>query len=744
MTDPRARRGMARRAWCLRAAAAALGFALAAALAGPLQGPAPPGQIPGAMTAMGLDAAGPFRQLAALILMPFACALASAPLARRLAGARGWMARWGRGVAPLRSLGSPALPAPPGARPVAPRDDTPARRTVPPPISRFDLLLLPTTIVVYFAILDLAPSRATPALCFLAAVLLTLGLRLAAGRISSLRRPGLALALAPLGVLLQLQWLPARTAAILALAWVVAAPLAVALPARGRRVPNLERRLRALVALAIYPLFVFAYPLALLGVRSPVQLDLFEDGHELLPAGEMLRGKLPYADVVPQHGLVSDGALDLLVLKSHGSTADVLQVRRVVRCANFAAIYAVALAATGSGEAGLLAALLSLALFPGMGGIRPAMALCALAAAVAAVRLRSLRWLAAAGAGAVLAFLVSPDFAAYSGVVAAVAALRSARRGRALVVLAAGVAAAAVATLAAFAAMGFAGAFLRVTFRELLPAGRAYIVGPLAGPACLRTLGTSLASWVQPECVGAILWILIVIATAAGLAGSPLRSTRRDGLWLVGLWIALAGAAYAERRHGYAGFAITAFLAGAVFHLARRRERLAAAALALAVAWLAHPFGHLFALATPLRASGGGTTAGVEVASVPRGRGVSFDPALRPALDSVARFVAGRLGPAETWLDFTNHPALYYLFDHNDPMRHAEVGFIETAAAQREVIAMLERDRAVRAALVGYPDWFTAIDGVPNSVRAPLLWSYLQTRFAPAYDEHGVVFWMRR
>ncbi|HEY8022156.1 MAG TPA: hypothetical protein VIH93_13710, partial [Thermoanaerobaculia bacterium] len=645
------------------------------------------------------------------------------------------------GPASPSSRGSPALPASPGARPVAPRGDTPARRTVPPPISRFDLLLLPTAIVAYFAVLDLAPSGRRPALCFLAAVLLALGLRLAAGRISPLRPPGLALALAPLGILLQLQWLPAKGAAIAALFWIVASSVVVALLARSI---ESERRLRALVALAIYPLFVFAYPLALLGVGSPVQLDLFEDGHELLPAGEMLRGELPYVDVVPVHGLVSDGALDLLVLESRGSTADVLRVRRVVRCANFAAIYAVALAATGCGEAGLLAALLSLALFPGMGGIRPAMALCALAAAAAAARLRSLRWLAAAGAGAVLAFLVSPDFAAYSAIVAAIAALRSARRWRALAALAAGAAVAAAATLAAFAAMGFAGAFLRVTFGELLPAGRAYVIGPLAGPACLRTLSTSLASWVHPECVGALLWILIVVATAAGLAGSPLRSTRRDGLWLIGLWAALAGAAYAERHHGYAGYAITAFLAGAVFHLARRRERLAAAALALAIAWLAHPFGHLFGLATPLRASGGGTTAGVEIASVPRGRGVSFDPALRPALDSVARFLAGRLGPGETWLDFTNHPALYYLFDRNDPMRHAEIGFVETAAAQREIVAMLERDRAVRAALVGFPDWFTAIDGIPNSTRAPLLWSYLRTRFAPAYEDHGVVFWMRR
>src|SRR5258708_22554892 len=83
-------RAMARRAWYLRAAAAAWGFSLAAVLEPRLQRPAPPGQIPGAMTALGLDAAGPFLQLAALILVPMACALAGARVARRLAGAPAW------------------------------------------------------------------------------------------------------------------------------------------------------------------------------------------------------------------------------------------------------------------------------------------------------------------------------------------------------------------------------------------------------------------------------------------------------------------------------------------------------------------------------------------------------------------------------------------------------------------------------------------------------------------------------
>jgi hypothetical protein len=793
MTAPGRTRAAARRAWCVRASSAAWGLALAAATASALQRPAPPGQLPGAMTAMGLDAAGPFLQLAALILVPFAGALAGALLVRHLAGAPRWMPATfcialasapltllaGGGLAAVLLHGAAAAAAL-GARWVpsrreagagrAPADAEPAldgrraaplapRRDLRSGVSRCDVLLIPSVLICYFAILDLAPAGTRPVTCLVAAALLTLGLRAAAGRISSLRRPGLALAPVPLAVLLQLQWLPAGAAAIAALAWIAAAPLAVALLLRT---PAAEKRLRTLVALAIYPLFALAYPLALLGIDSPVSLDFFEDGHELLPAAEMLHGRRPYADVVPTHGLVSDGGLDLLVMKTgHASTGDLLRVRRVARCVVFPAIYAVALAATGAAEAGLLAVLLSITLFPGM-GLRPAMALFVLAGAVTATRRRSLRWLAGTGAGAVLAFAGSPDFAVYSSIVAAVAALRSMRHRRGAAAsgamhyptlaplvpigaLAAGATLAAAVILAAFAAMGFAGAFLRVTFLELPRAGQAYVIGPLAVPDCLRTLATSPASWVQPQCVTALVWFLAVVATAAAFARAPLAAARGDGVWLIGLWIALAGVSYAERRHVYASFAMAAFLVSGLFLLVRRRARCAAAALALVVAWLANPLGHVFGLATPLRASHRATAAGAtEIGSIPRSRGVLLDPALRPATEAVARFVAGRLRADETWFDFTNHPVLYYLFDRRCPMRYPEIPFVESAAAQREVVAMLERDRSVRAALVAFPDWFTAIDGISNQVRAPLLWRYLQEHFTPAFADHGVVFWIRR
>ncbi|MBC7792451.1 MAG: hypothetical protein H7Z43_01985, partial [Clostridia bacterium] len=49
-------------------------------------------------------------------------------------------------------------------------------------------------------------------------------------------------------------------------------------------------------------------------------VDFFEDGHGLLPASEMIAGELPYRDITPGHGLLTDGLIDLASLKIRGET----------------------------------------------------------------------------------------------------------------------------------------------------------------------------------------------------------------------------------------------------------------------------------------------------------------------------------------------------------------------------------------------------------------------------------------
>ena len=103
-----------------------------------------------------------------------------------------------------------------------------------------------------------------------------------------------------------------------------------------------------------------------------------------------------------------------------------------------------------------------------------------------------------------------------------------------------------------------------------------------------------------------------------------------------------------------------------------------------------------------------------------------------------------RLGSGDTFFDFTNHGLLYFLFDRPCPVRQPEVAFYEREELQREVIGRIERDPHVVAALVPPFPEYGSVDRVPNSVRAPIVWKYLQDHFRPDYQAGSVVFWRRK
>jgi hypothetical protein len=204
----------------------------------------------------------------------------------------------------------------------------------------------------------------------------------------------------------------------------------------------------------------------------------------------------------------------------------------------------------------------------------------------------------------------------------------------------------------------------------------------------------------------------------------------------------VAGASYVERRHFYFTFAVGPFLIAAL--LALRRRWMIVVPLAIAIAFFARPFSHIFDVATPLRRTHG-LVAGdfVPVPGVKRAEGAVFDRATAAALGSVQSFLKSSLRPGETFYDFSNAGLLYYLFDRDCPVRHVEVTLYESEEAQREVISVLERNRRIRAVLMTFPTAYM-IDELSNSVRAPLIERYLVAHFQPAVEENGVAFWVRR
>jgi hypothetical protein len=159
---------------------------------------------------------------------------------------------------------------------------------------------------------------------------------------------------------------------------------------------------------------------------------------------------------------------------------------------------------------------------------------------------------------------------------------------------------------------------------------------------------------------------------------------------------------------------------------------------------IAQPTAHI-AIAGSLRRAHGPLETGWQELSLPRARGALSKSTDAAVIDVVQRYAASHLQPNDTWFDFTNRANLYFLLDRDCPIRQLEVAFYETEARQREVIRRIEQNPHIRFALMP-PDPIdtTAVDGVPNRVRAPLVYQYLQSHFTPDRTEGGVEFWRRR
>src|SRR5436190_3095457 len=681
--------------------------------------PASPDDLPGAMKAIGLSASINAAQLLLIILVPAIITLIFGRFAPVIAERR-WVA-WSCAIAlasaplTLMTFGNVRHVLLHGVVATA----IVFLRRLDPHFTRADVVLIPTLFALYFAFLDLN-FGGTAAATFLRAAIILFALRLL--------RPARAFAAAPLAFIFQIGFFEPRWAGILAVLWILLWTAAATLP------------LSKINTYVFFPIAAAAYTMALVGWNPPI-LDVFEDAHSLLPASEMNRGERPYRDIVPMHGLLADGLLDVAVMKTLGDDlGEILKTRQVLGALSIMAVYFVALAATTSAELALLSVFLSLALFP-FNAIffRIVPALLALACAVAGTRLRARRWFLVAGILLVVAAITSVDFAIFSACVATFAAIRA----RAIRPFLIGVGIAALPIVAIFALFGILDDFFHATFAEVLGASSVYVTGPIDIPHGLHTLGGIIAYVRHANTLAGLFWSVALIGATVALTLSPLRARRSDAVWLVAAWIALAGATYVVRQHDYFAFAIAPFLIGAIV-AARRHSRALAIALSIIVALIAKPTTHLFDVATPLRRAHGIVASGfVEYRGTPRARGAVMNPATAKALASAQRFLTTQLRPNETFYDFAGAGSLHYIFDRDSPSRMIEVAMSERESTQREIIAALEHNRRVRAVLILFPGGITHVDNIRNSARAPLVWRYIQEHFRPAFSENGAEFWMR-
>lgn len=536
--------------------------------------------------------------------------------------------------------------------------------------------------------------------------------------------------------------------------WIAAGAAVYALPVAARVVAipwqSTARLCRMLVLAVLLPGSVTGLAAAAC-TRGPRVADVFEDGHMLLPASEYLRGEKPYRDIVPGHGLVSDGGLALVELRVFGD--DYRGVYRGEKASGvlfWPAFYAIVAAATGSPGAAFAGLLLSFLFFPQYFLFRAMMSLWTLALAGYAARTRRRGAWIACGALLPLGLCIAVEFAAYAGVGVVVAlVVARGRRSENARAAALGGAASAAAIALILALLGVLGGFLHATFvflPELLPA---YAIG-FPKPVWLRDLaglGTSLQDGVM------LLYgfvALSVVLLGAFLPRAPRVGARGRAALPVAAWAVAAMLSVLERQHLQypllvMPIGLLLFIRWAADHRRWTSPFRILPAAALSVLVLARRpiiFGAIVAitLARPPEAPANHRA----LEAPPRARGALFsrtDAALVASTAEMLRRTDLRAG--DTWFDFVGAPGLYYLFDRDCPIRYYEAGFYETEQAQREVIQAIATNPHVRVALVSGL-WTSAIDGVPNDRRTPLVAKYLREEFRPSYREGDVEWWLRK
>ncbi len=494
------------------------------------------------------------------------------------------------------------------------------------------------------------------------------------------------------------------------------------------------------VALALVVLFAAA--VRIVGVTKGPP-ELFEEGQILAPAQVYVAGGAPYRDTYPVHGWGTDGGVDALAARLFGSTLEVVRLRRSLTAALGVPALALACWALFRRPLWSLAAFslaLSLCPYPSE---RQMPAFAGLASLVWAARSgRRRAWLLAGVVGACALFYALEYGAFLIGAgVLTVATLglleRDWRRAiRVAAAFSAGLAAGSAPFLWRLARQDAVGDFLRTSFRELpatigdvwgLPAGSAV---PLAAKGSLREVARAVLFGEGLPWALHVLVLALAVAVLLSRASVPGLS-RTDRAALAATWFAILAMRGALGRADYGhlvmhGLFIALPGAWLVFRASRAAHArwLLAPALALVLVVAARPMRAARVVLTGLR----GSAAPAECMR-PLDGGRAIVPCWQAdELEPLRGWMDAALTPAETFFDFGNEPGLYFLLERRPPVRFPCAPFYEPEAAQREVIAALEREKPP-VAILASGSWRDTFDGIATHDRAPLVAAYLDEHY---------------
>jgi hypothetical protein len=524
--------------------------------------------------------------------------------------------------------------------------------------------------------------------------------------------------------------------------------------------PLAPRTAWRLAAYLLIPFLVFAISYAS-SAHITQWVDLFHRGESIGPASDYLRGKTPYIDVFPLHGMLEDGLADAWLMELFGRSLDV----SVARTAIIGAFLGVTIWFLGIAifESIPLAGLcVVMGAWTTAENDRTFFQIAAVALLWIALRRRSN--LAAIGSGvfAAIALFFSYDIGMYTiaSVVAACAVLaivRELQSIRAFLFFVLGLALGAAPFLIYLASLGALGAFVTtsfVTIPRIIDAVWSLPFPDLVTPFRGNNLNLhTLADFVLQEKFHLILSPL-VIAVASIYVIQRLIRRRVDTLDLALLVLTVFAAVTqrtafgrAEFRHQY----FAAFLIGPMIVIlgivAARKIRevwnggdegtrafvvallLIAAPIAAVLFWIPDLVnGRLDDVINYQR----------------RVIHVQYDPhadEVRDRIDAVSAEIK-RLTRGPIY-DFSNQPAFYFFCDRPNPTPFYQVPIASPAGFQAEIINRLERAKPY-VVIRTSPETYDEFDGVPNTMRAQAVAAYLDDCYAFYRAIRGVEVWTRK
>lgn len=509
--------------------------------------------------------------------------------------------------------------------------------------------------------------------------------------------------------------------------------------------------------------FVFSTFLVLTGLcwistRAPGgPINLFERGHWLGPASDMLAGKIPYRETFPVHGFLSDGGMDFLLFSLLGpSFLASLNAHHFLGILFQPALFLLTVAATRRPLLAVVSIPLNVGFATAIVADRPVLPVLSLAAFLFAIgdERRRIPALVAGLLGGI-GFLYTLDFGIFvlAAEIAALVFLRFARRGGGAPSFRAslyflGLAAILFPFAGYLTAVGALLPFLRTTFIDLptqigrvwgwdfpspIELGRAWIAGEPYRIGDL-TVGWGIAKRLY----------LTAILGSTGAALAIFLDRRYGSLAAAGRLLALSIACLLSfryviaRLHLEAGNALTGPLFIATTFvlyelLRRRRSRQRWPAIAFTGLYLAAAI----AMNVPLRTitlvrsaaqfgSRLSSTVGLTPLNTPRGDGVLVWGADASEVEALVRYFDRETPLDSVLLDLTNRPGLYFFLRRLNPTRFYQVPLM--GPFQDEVLADLERNPPA-AILLETGTALDALDGLSSAKRIPRVWEFVAIRY---------------